>query len=140
MHDHGIPPPNRVGPETLKHLAQIVKDGDARPTATSLQLSSQSVQADSGSSEARRLGREIAAAYTTVYGADLGIGGLTEIRKVIGDAPFVRHVQVGNADDGYTNVVFCQLTEQQNLVASIAEAFTNESEANASHCVRSSSG
>ena len=135
MHDHGIPPPNRVGPETLKHLAQIVKDGDARPTATSLQLSSQTVQADSGSSEARRLGREIAAAYATVYGADLGIGGLNDIRKVIGDAPFVRNVQVGNADDGYTNVVFCQLTEQQNLVASIAEAFTNESEANASHCV-----
>jgi superfamily II DNA helicase RecQ len=134
VHNHGIPPPNRVGPETLKHLAQIVKEGDARPTATSLQLGSQVVQADAGSSEARRLGREIAAAYATVYGSDLGIGGLNDIRKVIGDDPFVRHVQVGNADDGYTNVVFCQLTEQQKLVASIAEAFTNESEATDSHC------
>jgi len=91
-HAHDIPPPNRVGPETLKLLAEKVNEGAARPTAMALQLSSKTVAGDSGSSEPRRLGRAIEAAFQHVYGSDLGIAGLQNIRTLIGEEPFVRSV------------------------------------------------
>ncbi len=120
-HAHALPPPNQLAPSTKDEISSSIRSG-SQPSAFRFAANSN----DPAALDPRRLQHQFRSLFHDTFGSDLGIGGLGTLATLTSGKEWVRFAQPLGTTEGSFQLVFCQLTEQQELCTNVSQAFEGE--------------
>jgi len=120
---HERPPPKGPCPATMALIRAQMELSGKKSSSSQLLKNTGPIAQDAGAQDAIRLQRKISTMFSSMYGSDLGIGGLSVLGNILG-GPFVRETQVafGTEPDDNFDFIHCQLPEQIELTGEVAKA------------------